>query len=85
MAWTGLSAAALWIAVDRGLTRSAARFGAVFLVAVGLHSAWDSFNSTWAYVVIAVLGLGLLTVTAHRLGERGEQAPVGGVQTAGAV
>lgn len=85
MAWTGLSAAALWIAVDRGLTRSAARFGAVFLVAVGLHTAWDSFNSTWAYVVIAVLSLGLLTVTAHRLGERGEPAPVGGVQTAGAV
>jgi hypothetical protein len=36
-------------------------------------------------VVIAVLSLGMLTVTAHRLGERGEQAPVGGVQTAGAV
>jgi RsiW-degrading membrane proteinase PrsW (M82 family) len=77
MAWTGLSAAALWIAADSGLGRSGVRFVAVFLVAVGLHAAWDSFNSIWAYVVIAALSLGLLTVTAHRLGERHQLASVG--------
>jgi len=71
MAWTGVSAPALWVAVDRGRhARSAVRFGVVFLLAVGLHTAWDSIASTTGQVVIAVLSLGLLLVTAHRFGDR---------------
>ena len=80
MAWTGLTAAALWAAADhRWSARATASFVLTFVAAVGLHAAWDSFAAIPAYVVVGLISLGLLTVTAHRLAVRertDRQAPV---------
>jgi RsiW-degrading membrane proteinase PrsW (M82 family) len=68
MAWTGLTAAALWRAAERHWRpRAIAGFVGVFVVAVALHTAWDSIGQTAGYVVIALLSLALLTFTTHRL------------------
>ncbi|MET8767370.1 PrsW family intramembrane metalloprotease [Streptomyces sp. NPDC004658] len=69
MAWTGLTAAALWsVATARHhRKRAIAVFIAVYAVAVGLHTAWDSFNSDTAYVILAALSLCCLISTTHRL------------------
>ncbi|GAA0257529.1 PrsW family intramembrane metalloprotease [Cryptosporangium japonicum] len=72
MAWTGLTAAALWYAADRRWHTSAvARFVGIFVVAVALHTAWDSLGNTVAYAILAAVSLGLLGVTTHRLAARG--------------
>lgn len=69
MAWTGLTAAALWAAArQRGRSRSIARFAAMFVVAVALHAAWDGIGTTVSYLVLAAISLGLLTVAVHRIG-----------------
>lgn len=71
MAWTGLTATALWSAANHRWARPAAlRFVGVFIVAAALHTAWDSIATIPGYIVIGVISLGLLTVTAHRLGVR---------------
>ncbi|WP_250030858.1 PrsW family glutamic-type intramembrane protease [Paractinoplanes maris] len=71
MAWTGLTATALWAAADRRWSLSSvAAFGLTFVVAVTLHAAWDSFATIPAYLVIGVISLTLLTISAHRLGTR---------------
>jgi len=68
MAWTGLTAAALWYAAQRHWRASAVlRFVGIFAVAVALHTAWDSLGSTAAYAVLAVISLALLGATTHRL------------------
>jgi hypothetical protein len=68
MAWTGITAAALWhAAASRWHPRALGGFVLVFLVAVGLHATWDSVRVTPAYAVLATISLGLLTLTAHRL------------------
>jgi RsiW-degrading membrane proteinase PrsW (M82 family) len=68
MAWTGLTAAALWrAAVDHPRGRALLRFGAVFVVAVLLHTAWDAAPNLTVDVVVAVVSLALLWWTAHRL------------------
>lgn len=69
MAWTGLTAAALWRAAGRGWSgRALGAFVATFAVAVLLHTAWDSLGGLVPYVVLALISLTLLTVTTHRLG-----------------
>lgn len=71
MAWTGLTAAALWSAADRRWSLPATgTFVLIFGAAVTLHSAWDLFATIPAYIVIGVISLGLLTLTAHRLALR---------------
>lgn len=71
MAWTGLTAAALWQAARRGWHAAAVwRFLGVYAVAVALHTTWDSVGTTLVYAVLAALSLGLLTVTAYRLSRR---------------
>jgi protease PrsW len=76
MAWTGLSAAALWEAARRGWHPGAlARFGLVYALVVALHATWDSVGDTAVYAVLAAISLGLLTLTAFRLGRR-QQVPV---------
>lgn len=76
MAWTGLTAAALWEAARRGRHAAALwRFLGVYAVAVALHTAWDTIGTTPAYAVLAAVSLGLLTLTAYRLG-RGGHVPV---------
>jgi len=85
MAWTGLTAAALWQATDHGWTLGAVlRLLGVFALAVALHATWDSANSVAAYVPIAAVSLMSLKSTARRLasipelpapGERGDASP----------
>jgi protease PrsW len=76
MAWTGLSAAALWEASRRGWhTGALGRFLLVYALVVALHTTWDSVGSTPVYAVLAAVSLGLLTLTAFRLG-REQHVPV---------
>jgi RsiW-degrading membrane proteinase PrsW (M82 family) len=68
MAWTGLTAAALWrAAVAHWHPRAIAGFLGTFVVAVGLHAAWDSAPNIWVDLVVAAVSLVLLGITAHRL------------------
>jgi RsiW-degrading membrane proteinase PrsW (M82 family) len=68
MAWTGLTAAALWrTATDRRHLRAVARFAAVYLLVSALHAAWDSSASSWTHAGLAVVSLGLLMWTTLRL------------------
>lgn len=80
MAWTGLTAAALWQATTapsgRPTRLHAGRFLAVFAIAVALHTTWDSLRSIAAYIVLAAISLGLLAVTTHRLAVSQPAAPV---------
>ncbi|HEV7655737.1 MAG TPA: PrsW family glutamic-type intramembrane protease [Mycobacteriales bacterium] len=75
MAWTGLTATALWYAADQGWKGAALlRFLAVFVLAVALHTIWDSAGTIPVYIVLAVISLGLLTWFAHLLA-RGTRMP----------
>ena len=78
MAWTGLTATALWYAVAHKWTAGAVwRFIAVFLVAVALHATWDSVGTIPVYIVLSAISLGLLTWFAHLLARGSRvQAPV---------
>jgi RsiW-degrading membrane proteinase PrsW (M82 family) len=68
MAWTGLSTAALWSAAAAGWSRPAvARFIAAFLLAVALHTAWDSIGTITGYAILAAIGLASLTAVAHQM------------------
>jgi protease PrsW len=70
MAWTGITAAALWYAAVRGWKGSATlRFIAVFALAVALHTTWDSAGRIEVYLVVAAISLGMLGWTAHGLSE----------------
>lgn len=78
MAWTGLTAAALWhAAMERWRPRALGRFVVVYLVAVVLHTAWDSAPTIWVDAVLALVSLALLWWTAHRLAapHRRERVP----------
>jgi protease PrsW len=68
MAWTGLTATALWYAASRGWNiRGLAVFAAVFLAASVLHATWDMSNSLAAYVTIGLLSLAAFIAVAERL------------------
>jgi RsiW-degrading membrane proteinase PrsW (M82 family) len=68
MAWTGLTATALWYAAARGWKGGSVwRFLAVFALAVALHATWDSVGTIPVYIVLAAISLGLLTWFAHLL------------------
>jgi protease PrsW len=68
MAWTGLTAAALWRAADQRWRPGAlARLGGIYLLAVVLHTACDSAVNPLMYLVIALISLVALAVTAHWL------------------
>jgi RsiW-degrading membrane proteinase PrsW (M82 family) len=85
MAWTGLTAAALWWAATVGWRRRAvAGFLGVYLLVSVLHAAWDATGNGWTQAALAAVSLGLLLGTTHRLGTRrphavpGPTAGVGG-------
>jgi RsiW-degrading membrane proteinase PrsW (M82 family) len=61
-AWTGLTCGALWMLASAPSVRHALEFVATFIGAVALHTAWDTFGSTWAYLVLGVISLGWLTL-----------------------
>lgn len=85
MAWTGITAAALYAiprAVDRG--RAVGRFVLAYVVAVALHACWDSFGGLIPYVVLAVISLGLLTYIAHRIAHHPAASPAARAPEAGA-
>jgi RsiW-degrading membrane proteinase PrsW (M82 family) len=68
MAWTGLTAAALWgAAIEHWRGRAVARFLGTYVVVVALHSSWDMAGNTVTYAVLAGIALVLLTITTHRL------------------
>ncbi|MDL5158325.1 PrsW family intramembrane metalloprotease [Actinomycetospora termitidis] len=71
MAWTGLTAAALWrwTRLGHGLWW----FLGTYVVAVVLHTVWDSVGGLIVYVVLAIVAFTLLILTTHRLG----RAPTG--------
>jgi protease PrsW len=70
VAWTGLTAAALWsVAASPRKGRAVARAVGVFVAAVLLHAAWDGLNSLWVHVIVGAGSLIALLVTirwAHR-------------------
>jgi RsiW-degrading membrane proteinase PrsW (M82 family) len=77
MAWTGLSAAALWhAAIAHWRPRAVGWFVLVFVVAVALHTAWDSAPNIWVDGIVAVVSLALLWWTAHRLAAPHRRQPV---------
>jgi RsiW-degrading membrane proteinase PrsW (M82 family) len=67
MAWTGLTAAALWsAAAQKWRGRAVTTLVLVYAVAVGLHAAWDSYDSDMSYIILAVVSLSLLMFTTRR-------------------
>ena len=70
MAWTGIAAAALYAAAATRRRREILQFAAAFVVAVALHTLWDSQTSVVGSAVVAVVSLGLLAFTAHRAATR---------------
>jgi RsiW-degrading membrane proteinase PrsW (M82 family) len=74
MAWTGLTAAALWSAAARRWQAGALlRFVLVYLVAVGLHTTWDTVHTGAGYIVLACIGLALLAATTRHLSREGDR------------
>ncbi len=77
MAWTGLTATALWYAASTRWRGSALlTFLGVYVVAVALHTTWDSVGRLPSYAVLSAVSLLLLTGAAHQLHVaevRGEQ------------
>jgi RsiW-degrading membrane proteinase PrsW (M82 family) len=70
MAWTGLTAAALFTAAaERWRPRGVGRFVVVFVVVAALHATWDALAAkSWVPdLAVAAVSLALLTATAHRL------------------
>jgi protease PrsW len=68
MAWTAITAAALWHAANRRWQPAAlVTLAGVFMAAVALHTAWDAAKSPPVYILLAAISLGLLAVTTHRL------------------
>ena len=70
--WTGLAAAALWQAAARGWSgRAVGGLVDTYGLAVVLHTLWDSLDNLIAYVVLAVIALGLLGAVTHHLARNG--------------
>ena len=68
MAWTGISATALYAAAEAGWSgrRVGGLLGA-FVLAVALHTAWDSQESLIGTAIVAVVSLAALGWTVHRI------------------
>ena len=72
MAWTGVTAAALWHVAARGwYGRAVGGLVGTYVLAVVLHTLWDSLDNLIAYIVLAVIALGLLGAITHRLAPGG--------------
>jgi RsiW-degrading membrane proteinase PrsW (M82 family) len=67
MAWTGITAAALFTAALAGGRHRLVRFVAAFVLAVVLHGLWDSQSTLIGMGVVAVVSLAALAWTVHRV------------------
>ena len=77
MAWTGLTAAALYAAARQRFSgRSVLQLTVTFAASVALHTAWDSLQTPWAYAVLAVTALGALAFIVHRQQLESQQPPL---------
>lgn len=76
MAWTGITAAALYGAAQSRDGRGFGRLVGAFLGAVVLHTLWDSSGSLIATAAVAVVSLAALAYTAHRAGRAAVRLPV---------
>lgn len=79
MAWTGLTGAALWNAsTEHWHPRALAKLAGAFLLAVGLHLAWNTYDGVGADIATAVVSLASVALCARFLGvSRDPQAPRG--------
>lgn len=66
MAWTGITAAALF-GIAAGGRHRVRRFVGAFLLAVALHALWDSQSSLIGTAVVAVASLAVLAWAVHRV------------------
>ncbi len=68
MAWTGITAAALWHAANqRWRPRALSLLAAALATAIALHTAWDSAPTMRASVLVATISLALLALISHQL------------------
>ncbi|WP_433832217.1 PrsW family intramembrane metalloprotease [Actinoplanes sp. CA-015351] len=65
-AWTGLTCGALWMLASAPSVRNGLIFLGTFAGAVALHTAWDSFGSVVAYVILAIISLGWLVLRLRK-------------------
>jgi protease PrsW len=81
MAWTGIAATALYAAAESGWTaRRIGGFVGAFILAVALHTAWDSQSSLIGTAIVAIVSLIALGWTVHRTAAarpRAEVSPAG--------
>jgi cytochrome c biogenesis protein CcdA len=81
MAWTGVTAAALWSAANRAWSvRSVARFLSVFAVVALLHTVWDGVSNLASYALIAGWSLVLLAWVTHMAANDENVFELGGVE-----
>ncbi|MCE0766495.1 PrsW family glutamic-type intramembrane protease [Pseudonocardia kujensis] len=68
MAWTGIAPAALFAAAQSGWRgRATGRFVLALVLAVALHTLWDSQSSLIGTAVVALVSLVALGWTVHRI------------------
>ena len=68
MAWTGISATALYAAAEAGWSgRRVGGFVGAIAAAAALHTAWDSQKSLIGTAIVAVVSLVALGWTVHRI------------------
>jgi|SRR5690242_8325231 len=67
MAWTGITAAALYAAAASGWRRrKVGEFALAFVAAVALHALWDSQKNLIGTAVVGLVSLVALGITVHR-------------------
>jgi protease PrsW len=66
LAWTGLTAGALFAAAAAPGPRRFLTLAVTFFAAVAMHALWDALDHVIAYVVLGAVSLGWLLVRAHR-------------------
>jgi RsiW-degrading membrane proteinase PrsW (M82 family) len=71
VAWTGLTAAALWsVAASSNRGRALLRLVGVFALAVLLHAAWNGLNTLSAHVIVGGVSFAALLITISRVASR---------------
>ncbi|WP_350279881.1 PrsW family intramembrane metalloprotease [Kribbella sp. HUAS MG21] len=73
-AWTGLTCWGLWRFVIEPTGKHFAGFLGMYVLAVGLHTAWDGIGGRITYAVVGAISIGLLLL-GLKLAQRAE-APV---------